>query len=226
MLCQRYCSQKSQQRQPPPRPKNGVRYHAASLAKNEPKKSFFGVSKWKIPWIYYHIQKNSSWPWQNQGQQRYAASKDSLKELRDLQDRLAYIWRIITDLLGRCQPFTRLMRKDVSFIWDEAWQKVFEDSKEHLPKPPVQVALILRKLFLLYVRAMGHYLGALLVQKNDKRFKQAIYYFRDPWLRPKAATTQSRKSASLWSSQSRRHDIIWSVRPYMSFLELILCGSL
>ena len=32
------------------------------------------------------------------------------------------------------------------------------------------------KLFLLYVRAMDHSLGALLAQKNDEGTEQAIYY--------------------------------------------------
>jgi len=34
----------------------------------------------------------------------------------------------------------------------------------------------LKKLFLLYIRAIGYSLGALLAQKNDEGFKQAIYY--------------------------------------------------
>ena len=40
----------------------------------------------------------------------------NLKELRGLQGRLVYIRRFIANLSGRCQPFTRLMKKGVSFI--------------------------------------------------------------------------------------------------------------
>ena len=40
----------------------------------------------------------------------------TLKELRVLQGRLAYIRKFITNLLDCCQPFTRLMKKNVSFI--------------------------------------------------------------------------------------------------------------
>ena len=43
----------------------------------------------------------------------------NLKELRGLQVKLAYIRRFIANLLGRCQPFTRLMEKGVSFVWDK-----------------------------------------------------------------------------------------------------------
>jgi len=53
----------------------------------------------------------------------------NLKELRGLQGRLAYIRRFISNLSGRCQPFTRLMKKGVSFIWDDTCQQAFEEIK-------------------------------------------------------------------------------------------------
>ena len=39
----------------------------------------------------------------------------TLQELRDLQGKLAYIRQFISNLVGRCQPFNRLMKKDVHF---------------------------------------------------------------------------------------------------------------
>jgi len=66
--------------------------------------------------------------------------------------------------------------KGVSFVWDDTYQKAFADIKDYLTKPLVLVAPILRKPFLLYIRAMDHSLGALLAQKNGEGFEQAIYY--------------------------------------------------
>ncbi|CAM8997432.1 unnamed protein product [Rhodiola kirilowii] len=43
----------------------------------------------------------------------------SLKELHGLQGRLAYIRRFISNLAGRCQPFSHLMKKDAPFVWDD-----------------------------------------------------------------------------------------------------------
>jgi len=40
----------------------------------------------------------------------------NFKELRGLQGRLAYIQRFIVNLSSRCQTFTRLMKKGISFI--------------------------------------------------------------------------------------------------------------
>jgi len=44
----------------------------------------------------------------------------TLKELRGLQGILVYIQRFIANLSGCCQSFTQLMKKGVSFVWDEA----------------------------------------------------------------------------------------------------------
>ena len=101
-------------------------------------------------------------------------SPRNLKELRGL--RLAYIRRFIANLSGRCQPFTRLMKKGAFFVWDQACQEAYEDIKRSLTKPPVLVAPTSGKPFLLYVKAMDHSLGALLAQKDDDGHEQAIYY--------------------------------------------------
>ena len=64
----------------------------------------------------------------------------NLRELRGLQERLAYIKRFISNLSGRCQPFARLLKKDIPFIWDQACQNAFESIKQYLTKPPVLMA--------------------------------------------------------------------------------------
>jgi len=55
----------------------------------------------------------------------------NFRELRGLQGRLAYIRRFIANLSGCCQPFTRLMKNGISFVWDKACQEAFEDIKEY-----------------------------------------------------------------------------------------------
>ncbi|XP_020249430.1 uncharacterized protein LOC109826820 [Asparagus officinalis] len=77
---------------------------------------------------------------------------------------------------GRCQPFTKLMKKGVSFVWDGDCQKTFKEIKQYLTQPTILVASVIGKQFLLYVRAMEHSLGALLAQNNDEGQEQATYY--------------------------------------------------
>jgi len=58
--------------------------------------------------------------------------------------------RFISNLSRRYQPFSRLMKKGVSFIWDNTCQEAFEEIKDYLTHPPILVALVSGKPFLLY----------------------------------------------------------------------------
>ncbi|XP_020258994.1 uncharacterized protein LOC109835429 [Asparagus officinalis] len=100
----------------------------------------------------------------------------NLKELRGLQGRLDYIRRFIANLSGKCEPFSKLMKKGVSFIWDEPCQRAFDEIKNYLSNLPVLAAPILGKPFLIYIRAMEHSLGALLAQNDEVGHEQGIYY--------------------------------------------------
>ncbi|KAM1025002.1 hypothetical protein TB2_037606 [Malus domestica] len=99
----------------------------------------------------------------------------NLHELKSLQGWLAFIRRFISNLAGRCQPFSRLMKKDVSFVWDKACNNAFESIKKYLSSPPVLGAHVLGKLLILYIAAqesskLRHYMHAYtihLVAKAD-----------------------------------------------------------
>jgi len=144
-----------------------------------PTKSFLGVSSGKflrftVTSKGIHLDPDKVKAIQNM------QSPKILKELWGLHGRLAYIRRFIANLSGHCQPFTQLMKKGVSFVWDKACQKAFKDIKEYLTKPPVLVALTSGKPFLLYIRAMDHSLGALLAQRDDEGHEQTVYYLSRP----------------------------------------------
>ena len=100
----------------------------------------------------------------------------NLRELRGLQGKLAYIRRFISNLAGRCQPFNRLMKKDVHFEWDEACSNAFERIKRYLLNPPVLGASILGKPLVLYIAAQEKSLGALIAQENENGKERALYY--------------------------------------------------
>ena len=84
--------------------------------------------------------------------------------------------RFISNLAGRCQPFNRLMKKDVHFEWDEACGNAFERIKRYLLNPPVLGASIPGKPLVLYIAAQEKSLGALMVQENEKGKERALYY--------------------------------------------------
>jgi ribonuclease HI len=100
----------------------------------------------------------------------------NLKELKSLQGHFAYIRRFISNLSGRTQPFTRLMRKGVSFEWDEQCQNAFDSIKKYLLNPPVLAAPIKGRPLILYIAAQPSSVGALLAQHNDEGKEAACYY--------------------------------------------------
>jgi len=114
------------------------------------------------------------------------------------------------------------MQKGVSFVWDHACQKAFEDIKAYLTKPPILASLVFRKTILTLCKSHDHSLGALLAQKNDKVAEQAIYYLSRILIGAESHTIQSKRRALISSSPSRRYDITWSSRLFMSFQESIL----
>ncbi|XP_075473873.1 putative mitochondrial protein AtMg00860 [Primulina tabacum] len=88
----------------------------------------------------------------------------NIHELKSLQGKLAYIRRFISNLAGRCQPFSHLMKKGVPFEWDESCKKAFENIKSYLMKPPVLAAPIPGRPLTLYITAQECSVGALLAQ--------------------------------------------------------------
>ncbi|KAI0513357.1 hypothetical protein KFK09_009374 [Dendrobium nobile] len=103
-------------------------------------------------------------------------SPKSLTQLRSLQGRLAYIRRFISNLSGRCQPFSVLAKKDAKFVWDEKCQNAFNNIKQYLSNPQVLAAPIPGKPLILYTSALDESLGALFAQVNDEGKENALYY--------------------------------------------------
>ncbi|XXG83187.1 hypothetical protein AAC387_Pa10g0996 [Persea americana] len=64
-------------------------------------------------------------------------SSSTIKELRSLQRKLAYIHRFISNLADRCRPFTEITKKGVTFEWSLDCEITFRRLKEYLMKPPV-----------------------------------------------------------------------------------------
>ncbi|KAL0285769.1 UNVERIFIED_CONTAM: hypothetical protein Sangu_2765400 [Sesamum angustifolium] len=100
----------------------------------------------------------------------------NIHELKSLDGKLTYLRRFISNLAGHCQLFSRLMKKDVPFQWNEACDKAFKSIKSCLMKPPVLVAPVPGCPLILYVAAQKRSVGILLAQKNDEGKENALYY--------------------------------------------------
>ncbi|KAG9458111.1 hypothetical protein H6P81_002619 [Aristolochia fimbriata] len=80
---------------------------------------------------------------QNQSNEYRCNSKDAGAEehqrAKELPRPLAYIQHFILNLAKRCQPFSRLMKKDMPFEWDDAYRKAFNRIKAYLAKTPMLI---------------------------------------------------------------------------------------
>ncbi|KAG9442418.1 hypothetical protein H6P81_018272 [Aristolochia fimbriata] len=99
----------------------------------------------------------------------------NVSELKSFQGHLAYIRRFISNLAGRCQPFSRLLKKGTPFVWDDSCRNAFKNIKAYLTKPPVLVAPIVKPL-LLYIAAQEKSVGALLAQCDEDNKERSLYY--------------------------------------------------
>ncbi|KAM1087466.1 hypothetical protein ACFX2B_012841 [Malus domestica] len=68
------------------------------------------------------------------------------------------------------------MKKDASFIWDDASRNAFESIKQYLASPPILGALMPGKPLILYIAAQEGSIGALLAQENEDQKERALYY--------------------------------------------------
>jgi len=90
--------------------------------------------------------------------------------------------------------FHQADEKGASFIWDNARPEAFVEIMQYLMHPPVPVALLSEKLFLTYIQAMNHSLGASMAQNNDQGTEQAIYYLSRIMIGAEYHYNESKKS--------------------------------
>lgn len=92
-------------------------------------------------------------------------SPKTLKELKGLQGRLAYIRIFISNLFGKSKPFSHLIKKGVALIWDKESKDAFKDIKRPFILYRRALALCMlaslmpNRPFILYTRALDHSLG-------------------------------------------------------------------
>ncbi|CAL9000663.1 unnamed protein product, partial [Prunus brigantina] len=141
--------------------------------------------------------------------------EDHLKDLRMVFNRLRKYQLKMNPLkcafgvtsAGRCQPFSRLMKKDVPFVWDEACHNAFESIKRYLSSSPLLGAPIPGKPLILYIAAQERSIGALLAQENESHKEQALYYLSRTLTGPELNYTLIEKTclALVFAIQKLRH---------------------
>ena len=72
------------------------------------------------------------------------------REVRSFMGRLNYIARFISQMMAKCDPIFKMLRKNKFGEWDEECQVAFDKMKEYLTNPSVLVPPIQGKPLILY----------------------------------------------------------------------------
>ncbi|KAJ0667548.1 putative nucleotidyltransferase, Ribonuclease H [Helianthus annuus] len=99
----------------------------------------------------------------------------SVKSVRSFLGHAGFYRRFIKDFSKITRPMTRLLEKDVPFVFDEECIKAFDFLKEKLVSAPILVSPNWSLPFELMCDASDYAVGAVLGQRVDKHF-HPIYY--------------------------------------------------
>jgi hypothetical protein len=89
----------------------------------------------------------------------------------------------------------RLLKKGVTFCWDEVAQRSFENLKRALTFAPLLRPLDYNKYFLLYLAAAESTVDMVLVQEDDMLEEHVIYYISQGLAGPKLKYSHIEKLA-------------------------------
>ncbi|PKI41455.1 hypothetical protein CRG98_038154 [Punica granatum] len=100
-----------------------------------------------------------------------------VREVQGFLGRLNYIARFIANLIEKCQPLFRLLRKNAAIKWDEECQKAFDTIKAYLVQPLVLVPPTPDRPLILYLTVRRQSLGCMLGQKDESTHAEHVIYY-------------------------------------------------
>ena len=129
-------------------------------------------------------------------------------EILGFLGRIQYINWFVAQLTMKCEPFFRLLKKEVPNVWNEQCQEAFEKIKSYLMKPPILVPPVPEKPLLLYLTTTDTAMWALLAQHLEvTRKENGIYYISKKMLpyEEKYLPLEKTCVALVWATRKLRH---------------------
>ena len=102
-------------------------------------------------------------------------SPTNVKTVRKFLGHAGFYRRFIMDFSKIVKPFYKLLEKDVKFMWDEDYQRSFEELKALLTTAPIVMALNLKLPFEVMCDTSNLAIGAVLGQKEEGKC-YVVYY--------------------------------------------------
>jgi hypothetical protein len=100
----------------------------------------------------------------------------TILQLQSLQGKANFLRCFIANYAEITKGFIHLLKKDVTFFWDDTVQRSFDALKHALTTAPLLRPPNYNKYFLLYLVVVESTIGMVLVQEDDLFSKYVIYY--------------------------------------------------
>jgi hypothetical protein len=142
-----------------------------------PKKCAFGVSAGQFLSFFVH-ERGVETCLKSQEVVRTMVPPTTKRELRQLIGKINFIRRFISNLSRRIEPFMDLVKikANEEFRWGAEQQRVFEERKEYLARPPVLVPPRQDMSFYIYLSVGDNYIASVVVQVYDGKEKVVFYF--------------------------------------------------
>jgi hypothetical protein len=141
-----------------------------------PKKCAFGVSAGQFLSFLVH-ERGVEIYLKSQEAVRTMVPPTTKRELRQLIGKINFVRRFISNLSRRIEPFMDLVKikANEEFRWGAEQQRVFEESKEYLARPPVLVPPLQDMPFYIYLSVGDNSIASVVVQVYDGK-KKVVFY--------------------------------------------------
>ena len=90
----------------------------------------------------------------------------SVFEIRSFLGLAGYYMRFIEDFSRLVAPMTRLTRKEVKFVWDDSYERAFQELKRRLTSAPILIVPEREQRYTMYCDASKDGLGCVLMQSE------------------------------------------------------------
>jgi hypothetical protein len=100
----------------------------------------------------------------------------TLLQLQSLQGKANFLCRFIPNYTEITHGFTRLLKKDSEFVWDNIANNSFETLKLSLTRALLLFPPDYSRDYFLYLAASEYTIGMVLVQEDDANDEHVIYY--------------------------------------------------